>query len=232
MTTIIDGSGSAEFHTALPVAEGGTGATASTGSGNVVLSASPTLTGTIGAAALTLTTPLPVASGGTGATSNVGKVLQVVSATLNTRVSMATTSWQDIGLSAAITPSATSSKILITVSFGRIQTTQSNGDHGCAVRLLRGSVDSDLNGVADGSRPRSLFTTGGYSYNGDHSQGGYSVTGLDSPSTASAVTYKLQAWPQNGSYPILINGTSSNTNVAQFYASRTKAIITLMEIGG
>ena len=69
MTTIIDGSGSAEFHTALPVAEGGTGATASTGSGNVVLSASPTLTGTIGAAALTLTTPLPVASGGTGTTT-------------------------------------------------------------------------------------------------------------------------------------------------------------------
>jgi hypothetical protein len=53
MTTIIDGSGSAEFHTALPVAEGGTGATASTGSGNVVLSASPTLTGTVNTAAIT-----------------------------------------------------------------------------------------------------------------------------------------------------------------------------------
>ena len=56
MTTIIDGSGSAEFHTALPVAEGGTGVTASTGSGNVVLSASPTLTGTLGAALITSTT--------------------------------------------------------------------------------------------------------------------------------------------------------------------------------
>ena len=42
--------------TALPVAEGGTGATASTGSGNVVLSASPTLTGTLGAALITSTT--------------------------------------------------------------------------------------------------------------------------------------------------------------------------------
>ena len=37
-----------------------------TGTGNVVMSASPTLTGTIGAAALTLTTPLGVSSGGTG----------------------------------------------------------------------------------------------------------------------------------------------------------------------
>ena len=53
MPTTINGSGSADFHTALPVAEGGTGATASTGSGNVVLSASPTLTGTVNAAAIT-----------------------------------------------------------------------------------------------------------------------------------------------------------------------------------
>jgi hypothetical protein len=37
-----------------------------TGTGNVVRSASPTLTGTIGAAALTLSTPLAVANGGTG----------------------------------------------------------------------------------------------------------------------------------------------------------------------
>ena len=40
-----------------------------TGSGNVVMSASPTLTGTIGGAALTLTTPLVVGSGGTGLSS-------------------------------------------------------------------------------------------------------------------------------------------------------------------
>ena len=181
---------------------------------------------------LTLAAPLPVASGGTGATSNAGKVLQVVSATLDTRVSMATTSWQDIGLSAAITPSATSSKILITVSFGRAQTTQTNGDHGAAIRLLRGSVDSDLNGIADGSRSRALFTVGGRSFNGDHSMGGYGMTGLDSPSTASAVTYKLQAWPQSGSYPLIINGTNNNTNANQAYTARTKTIITLMEIGG
>ena len=44
MPTVLSGSGSADFATALPVAEGGTGATASTGSGNVVLSTSPTLT--------------------------------------------------------------------------------------------------------------------------------------------------------------------------------------------
>jgi len=39
MTTIIDGSGSADFATPLPVTEGGTGASASVGSGSVMLSA-------------------------------------------------------------------------------------------------------------------------------------------------------------------------------------------------
>ena len=82
MATIIDGSGSADFHTPLPVAEGGTGVTASTGSGNVVLSASPTLTGTVSAAALTLTTPLPVASGGTGSATGASSItLGTVAAT-------------------------------------------------------------------------------------------------------------------------------------------------------
>ena len=48
-----------------------------TGSGNVVMSASPTMTGTIGAAALTLSTPLVVGSGGTGlsAAGSSGNVL-------------------------------------------------------------------------------------------------------------------------------------------------------------
>ena len=44
----------------LPVANGGTGVTTSTGTGNTVLSASPTFTGTIGAANLTLSGDLTV----------------------------------------------------------------------------------------------------------------------------------------------------------------------------
>jgi len=41
-----------------------------TGTGNVVMSASPTMTGTIGAAAMTLSTPLVVGSGGSGVASH------------------------------------------------------------------------------------------------------------------------------------------------------------------
>ena len=162
-----------------------------------------------------------------------GSVLQVVTAELTTRVSMATQSFQNTGLIGYITPSSASSKILITVSFGRIQTTQSTNDHGCAVRLMRGSVDSDLNGVAASNRSRVMFTTGGASFNNEHANGGFSITGIDSPNTTSQITYNVQAWPQSSSYPIIINGTDLDTNVSnQFYASRTKAIITMMEIQG
>jgi len=78
----------------LPVANGGTGATTSTGSGSVVLSTSPTLTtpalGTPSAVVLTnatglplasgVTGTLPVANGGTGVTSATGSGSVVLSA--------------------------------------------------------------------------------------------------------------------------------------------------------
>lgn len=78
----------------LPVANGGTGVTSSTGSGNVVLSTSPTLTtpnlGTPSAAILTnatglplgtgITGTLPVANGGTGVTTSTGSGSVVLSA--------------------------------------------------------------------------------------------------------------------------------------------------------
>jgi len=165
-----------------------------------------------------------------------GKILQVVTGELTSHVQMATTSWQNTGLTANITPSAASSKILITVSFGKAQTTQNNGDHTYSMRLLRQvggtNYDSDLNGVADGSRARALFSQGGHSYNASHSMGGFSITGVDSPNTTSEITYYAQAYPQSSSYPLILNGVSNNTNDANTYHSRTKAIITMMEIAG
>jgi len=78
----------------LPVANGGTGVTSSTGTGNLVLSTSPTLTtpalGTPSAAVLTnatglplasgVTGTLPVANGGTGVASATGSGSVVLSA--------------------------------------------------------------------------------------------------------------------------------------------------------
>jgi hypothetical protein len=66
--------------TALAVTSGGTGTTTSTGTGSVVLSAAPTLTGTVNIATLNLTTTLAVSEGGTGTTTSTGTGSVVLSA--------------------------------------------------------------------------------------------------------------------------------------------------------
>lgn len=159
-----------------------------------------------------------------------GSVVQVVSNELTGRVVYNQQSFGDIGFEATITPKYADSRILVSIYFGRIQTRQSTGDHGAAIRLLRNGVDSDLNGAAEGSRPRSLFVVGGWSFNADHLAGGYGVTGFDNPATTSPVTYKLQAFNQSSAIPLYINGNASNTDNGEFYNSRTKAFITLQEI--
>ncbi|MEE3228804.1 MAG: hypothetical protein VX237_06860, partial [Chloroflexota bacterium] len=56
---------------------------------------------------------LAVARGGTGGTGGAGKILQVVSSNLTTQMTSTSTSYVDTGLTATITPSATSSKVLV-----------------------------------------------------------------------------------------------------------------------
>jgi len=74
-----DGSISIGFSGTLPVANGGTGVTTSTGSGSVVLSTSPTLTtpilGTPQSATLTNATGLPISTGVSGLGTNVASAL-------------------------------------------------------------------------------------------------------------------------------------------------------------
>ena len=160
-----------------------------------------------------------------------GSIIQVASGELTSRVAFNQQSFGDIGLSATITPTYATSKIFIIITLGRFTTTQSNNDHGCAVRLLRNGVDSDLNGVQSGSnRPRSMLTIPGNAFNADHNNGGYSCAGIDSPNTNIQITYKVQAWNQAAGYPLIINGSNTDTDEANFYRSRTKCIITLMEI--
>ena len=57
-----------------------------------------------------------VCTSGLTKTGGFGKILQVVSQNLTTQMSTASTSYVDSGLTASITPSATSSKILILIN--------------------------------------------------------------------------------------------------------------------
>jgi hypothetical protein len=159
----------------------------------------------------------------------VGKVLQVVStAKTDTFTTTATTYTEVTGLTATITPSSTSSKILVTVSLVG-QRSAANNQVGHA-SVFRGSTN-----LVDASSPSSRipsFTSGLQmgDTNGDVNLEVYSYTYLDSPSTTSATTYGVRVRVVSGSpETFYVNRTESDTDGAA--RGRGVSTITVMEIG-
>ena len=135
----------------------------------------PTGTGTLATAAYV---DAAVAAG--------GKVLQVVSVTKVNAFTTTSTSFVDVtGLTVTITPSATSSKILIMSTFQA-----SNSDAAFDYfNLVRNST-----AIAQGTGASNNMTAAAYAGHTSNSNGIYQVaiTNLDSPATTSATTYKIQ----------------------------------------
>lgn len=154
-----------------------------------------------------------------------GKVLQVVQATTSTSTTVTSTTFTDSGLSATITPSSTSSKILVITS-QPIMNYRFFEKSGMQVRLMRGATQAflqgDITSPAEGAGSGAIQiygipTTTGYVFNLTVN----SILYLDSPSTTSATTYKTQIGVQSAS--------NSGTVIAQ--ANNSQSSIILMEIG-
>jgi len=158
----------------------------------------------------------------TSAKLDAGKVLQVVSTTkTDTFSSNPSNSFIDItGLSATITPTSTSSKIYVVVTIlgGGV-----GGTNSALYRLVR---DSTVIYAGDSAGSRAL----GFSHQESQNTSG-SINGggnfLDSPSTTSATTYKIQATSNNTIY---INRTADDSDT--LLRIRGASTITLMEISG
>lgn len=163
----------------------------------------------------TLTLPQNTGTILTNATTTgfpAGSVIQVVSATYSTQTIVASTSYTDTGLTASITPTSASSKILVIVSQSVANQQNTNAARVFELQLLRGAttiMDKDF-----------------YSYGGTGSNG-YFETGLDgtqivldSPATTSSTTYKTQG---------RMDSTASSTALV-FQQGSGESTITLMEI--
>jgi len=136
-------------------------------------------------------------------TMPTGSVLQVVNTNTSTSVANAGSGWADTGIVATITPSSTSSKILILVDGQGFEINQA--PIGFSTRLLRGSTSlSDFNQYSS------------YTYANNTTNVG--INYLDSPSTTSATTYKVQ---------IVRSGASGTANAQ---ANGSMSTITLMEV--
>jgi hypothetical protein len=156
-----------------------------------------------------------------------GAVLQVVQVKKTDTFSTTSQSFVDItGLSASITPTSSSSTILVCATFN------ATSDQHADIRLLRGSTVIAVGDLQSGQTHSTFHIYGGMSSSG----GGYNIYNLammwiDSPATTSSVTYKAQAAvPWTSSYTFLLNRTYQDQNDA--YNGRTPSTITLMEIAG
>jgi hypothetical protein len=155
-----------------------------------------------------------------------GSVLQVVSTAVTSTASVSGTTFQDIGLSATITPTSASSKILVMLSI-----TLGGSDNAyAAVNLLRGSTDI-IKGDAGSPGIECTFgltNAGSGNDQWTYGAGPSAFNYLDSPATTSATTYKVQIRPQiSGSLTVYMNRSFNIGDDNQF---RTASTITLLEI--
>jgi len=155
-----------------------------------------------------------------------GKILQVVSTTDDTAYSNTGTSYTQI-LGTTITPSATSSKILIIV---HAQFSCSTDTYGGAT-LLRGSTEIAKSDETTGGGSASQYTVSINHRDGDAQWESemVSINFLDTPSTTSATTYYLGFRKDYGTQ-INVNRPYATNNAA--YHWNTVSTMTIMEVAG
>ena len=179
------------------------------------------------AVAGTNTLTLPASTGTLATTADIpasGKILQVLNSNKTDAYTTTNTAYQiPSGLSVVITPSSTSSKILV------MATTQFaiDADTGHGYATLQRDGTAILQGDAAGSRPRVYVAQNNF---GNNAPPNYQLVALDSPSTTSAVTYSLGVRSSNGT-TLYLNRSVRDADTSG-YDGRSASTIIVMEVAG
>ena len=191
-------------------------------------SGSITLTPTAVAGSNTLTLPAATGTILTTASSGqiipraalpTGSVLQVVSTTKTDTFSTTSTSYTDVtGLSVTLTPTSSSSKFLIYFFLC------AGNQNLFTAQIVRNSTAI---AIGDASGSRTQATVGTMSNSDANMQTANSFGHLDSPATASAITYKVQVRTESGATNYINRGINDNNNAS---GARTASSIIVMEI--
>jgi len=136
-----------------------------------------------------------------------GKVLQVVSATYSTETQNATNTYADTNLTATITPTLATSKILALVGHHQNFKSSNSASSGVKIRLMRQATQL--------AEVVNLLHTGTAIQN----HGALTFVFLDSPATTSAITYKTEFC------------NNANTSYVSVQVDNTLSSIVLLEIG-
>jgi hypothetical protein len=155
------------------------------------------------------TLDLPDASGVIDRLNRAGNVLQVVQGTVQASVSTTSTSYVTTNLTASITPTSATNKILVCVNMVGYNDT-STGQ--CIVTVFRGTVSGTDLAASNGSGFGAAFTS-----TGGEVMSVISGMILDSPSTTASTTYT-------------VGFKRKSTGTAYVMIDNQLASITLMEI--
>ena len=199
----------------LPIGNGGTNLTTYTTGDLPYASASNTLSklaiGTTGQV-LTVSGGVPTWAAAAGG----GKIAQVQQGSYASVVSSTSSSYADTGLSVSITPSATSSKVLVFVNLSGCGQSGNSSYAASQFKLFRGTTELQLIEMAAGWTNGSFWPL---------IIGSVAACYLDSPSTTSSTTYKVQMAAKSG------DGTAvMNFNYANAYSVTPKSTITVLEV--
>lgn len=144
-----------------------------------------------------------------GSVAGGGKVLQVIYGSTVTSVTNSSGSYSDTTLTATITPTSATSRVLVLVDQNGCSKTVTNANTSLTLKLQRGSTD--LAFLADGALATGT-TLKLTSFN-------YSISLVDSPASTSALTYKT----------VFMEGNALSSVSVQSDGSRST--IVLLEIG-
>ena len=154
-----------------------------------------------------------------------GSVLQVVQFNYTARTSIATGSYVALPITATITPSSTSNKILVRVV---VHAGMTGGDEGLHGRLVCNNSFVPIYGDSANNRDQAWFHVGSH-YSPSEIYPAVAEY-LHSPASTSALTYAVWARGHSAGYPISINSSENDGDYST--RSRTVSSITLMEIAG
>jgi hypothetical protein len=161
-------------------------------------------------------------SGGTlDRLERAGNILQVVQGSTSTEVLVSTTTYTPTGLQASITPTSTSSKILLLVSV-QYQCYQLSNLAGHGTRVKRGStvIKSPIQGAGG---PYEIWRRSiGVSDMNYYDSLNYQI--LDSPATTSSITYSVEGATYDSSSAVKYQSSGNDQNQV--------STITLIEVAG
>ncbi len=148
--------------------------------------------------------------GSTTIASGAGKILQVVEGSTSSQVSSAVGTWTATNLTASITPTSSSNKVYVSACTSIWQSILDNVAYVTIFRSTDGGSNWTNLGHDDGSNAGQGW---GYLYSSSHRLNAIqTLTILDTPSSTSAVQYKVYIRAFNSSGACYLPHNSDATN--------------------